>query len=165
MRGSWLLLGLYVAAAVWHALPVSAQLTPEHILPAVVGIEAEAVPDARSAGTLGTTRQASGVVIDDAGLVLTIGFVVMEADRVTVLAYDGKRLPATVVAYHGESGFGLLRVEAGLDVEPLRLGDASKLSAKDPVLIRSEEHTSELQSLMRISYAVFCLQKQKQQLH
>src|SRR3546814_14782156 len=49
MRGSWLLLGLYVAAAVWHALPVSAQLTPEHILPAVVGIEAEAVPDARAA--------------------------------------------------------------------------------------------------------------------
>src|SRR3546814_1543970 len=59
----------------------------------------------------------------------------MEADRVTVQAYDGKRLPATVVAYHGESGFVLLRVEAGLDVEPLRLGDASKLSAKDPVLI------------------------------
>src|SRR3546814_2673398 len=31
--------------------------------------------------------------------------------------------------------------------------------------IRSEEHTSELQSLMRISYAVFCLQKQKQNDH
>src|SRR3546814_8446607 len=32
------------------------------------------------------------------------------------------------------------------------------------IIIRSEEHTSELQSLMRISYAVFCLKKQKQQL-
>src|SRR3546814_9461192 len=31
--------------------------------------------------------------------------------------------------------------------------------------IRSEEHTSELQSLMRISYAVFCLKKKKQQKH
>src|SRR3546814_6657871 len=30
---------------------------------------------------------------------------------------------------------------------------------------RSEEHTSELQSLMRISYAVFCLKKKKQQIH
>src|SRR3546814_9173105 len=33
------------------------------------------------------------------------------------------------------------------------------------LLIRSEEHTSELQSLMRISYAVFCLKKQKEQTH
>src|SRR3546814_2463649 len=32
---------------------------------------------------------------------------------------------------------------------------------EDSILIRSEEHTSELQSLMRISYAVFCLKKQK----
>src|SRR3546814_9948428 len=37
------------------------------------------------------------------------------------------------------------------DVTPFRPGDVS----------RSEEHTSELQSLMRISYAVFCLKKQK----
>src|SRR3546814_4525779 len=32
----------------------------------------------------------------------------------------------------------------------------------DPPQVRSEEHTSELQSLMRISYAVFCLKKKKQ---
>src|SRR3546814_4622912 len=32
----------------------------------------------------------------------------------------------------------------------------------DPGYFRSEEHTSELQSLMRISYAVFCLKKKKQ---
>src|SRR3546814_2864942 len=31
------------------------------------------------------------------------------------------------------------------------------------VMLRSEEHTSELQSLMRISYAVFCLKKKNQQ--
>src|SRR3546814_6815973 len=31
-----------------------------------------------------------------------------------------------------------------------------------PLVLRSEEHTSELQSLMRISYAVFCLKKKKQ---
>src|SRR3546814_7940601 len=35
------------------------------------------------------------------------------------------------------------------------------LGRGDPVLPRSEEHTSELQSLMRISYAVFCLKKKK----
>src|SRR3546814_7127713 len=35
-----------------------------------------------------------------------------------------------------------------------------RLSDADVAAIRSEEHTSELQSLMRISYAVFCLKKQ-----
>src|SRR3546814_2841878 len=35
----------------------------------------------------------------------------------------------------------------------------------DSALMRSEEHTSELQSLMRISYAVFCLKKQKNRKH
>src|SRR3546814_2609798 len=38
---------------------------------------------------------------------------------------------------------------------------ANLFMAKDGVVHRSEEHTSELQSLMRISYAVFCLKKKK----
>src|SRR3546814_7241082 len=37
-----------------------------------------------------------------------------------------------------------------------------QLSGDIPKALRSEEHTSELQSLMRISYAVFCLKKKKQ---
>src|SRR3546814_8522499 len=37
------------------------------------------------------------------------------------------------------------------------------LSVDTPLAQRSEEHTSELQSLMRISYAVFCLKKKKKQ--
>src|SRR3546814_1831021 len=40
-----------------------------------------------------------------------------------------------------------------------RHGEALHLA--DQILVRSEEHTSELQSLMRISYAVFCLKKKK----
>src|SRR3546814_1553087 len=42
-------------------------------------------------------------------------------------------------------------------------GDLAVLDDGDAVLPRSEEHTSELQSLMRISYAVFCLKKKKKQ--
>src|SRR3546814_10157521 len=38
-------------------------------------------------------------------------------------------------------------------------------SSRDKVYARSEEHTSELQSLMRISYAVFCLKKKKTHTH
>src|SRR3546814_5334959 len=40
----------------------------------------------------------------------------------------------------------------------LRQGDGGRIAIGD---VRSEEHTSELQSLMRISYAVFCLTKKK----
>src|SRR3546814_5737649 len=43
-----------------------------------------------------------------------------------------------------------------------RLAEAESLRADD---LRSEEHTSELQSLMRISYAVFCLQKKTNKIH
>src|SRR3546814_1920296 len=48
---------------------------------------------------------------------------------------------------------GLQAFAQGLQVAPVRLGRPAD---------RSEEHTSELQSLMRISYAVFCLKKKKQ---
>src|SRR3546814_2123415 len=45
--------------------------------------------------------------------------------------------------------------------QPQRIGDGVLLPGVAPHATRSEEHTSELQSLMRISYAVFCLQKKK----
>src|SRR3546814_7311015 len=50
-------------------------------------------------------------------------------------------------------------LDDGSDVEYL---DPDSYVLLDASLVRSEEHTSELQSLMRISYAVFCLKKQKQ---
>src|SRR3546814_9428418 len=46
-------------------------------------------------------------------------------------------------------------------VKPGAFGDAGIFSLYATKTIRSEEHTSELQSLMRISYAVFCLKKKK----
>src|SRR3546814_9715857 len=42
---------------------------------------------------------------------------------------------------------------------------AARPAVEEAALERSEEHTSELQSLMRISYAVFCLKKKKHQPH
>src|SRR3546814_4995120 len=44
-------------------------------------------------------------------------------------------------------------------------GHAFNLGEDTPLVSRSEEHTSELQSLMRISYAVFCLKKKQQTIH
>src|SRR3546814_2399708 len=41
-------------------------------------------------------------------------------------------------------------------------GEQKRAERREPPVLRSEEHTSELQSLMRISYAVFCLKKKRQ---
>lgn len=104
------------------------QTSIEEILKAVVRIEAEIPADARSAKSLGTGRAGNGAVIGSDGLVLTVGYLVLEADRVTVIRHDGKELPATVVAYDHDSGFGLVRTAHPVGAVPLILGDSSALA-------------------------------------
>src|SRR3546814_3693105 len=52
-------------------------------------------------------------------------------------------------------------VDGGTGVAPLRMLDQPRFPLVNALPGRSEEHTSELQSLMRISYAVFCLTKNR----
>ncbi len=96
---------------------------------AVVMVESRVPSDSRSAGSLGTERRGGGVVIDQGGLVVTIGYLIMEADEVSVVEADGRRVPAEIVAYDHESGFGLLRALTPLKAVPARLGSADGLSA------------------------------------
>ncbi|HET6522775.1 MAG TPA: S1C family serine protease [Geminicoccaceae bacterium] len=115
---------------------------PADRLAAVVHVRAEIPRDARTADTLGTEREGSGVVIDTNGLVLTIGYVILEAMAVDVVGSDGTRVPASVVAYDHESGFGLLRATADLGVEPMPLGDSGAIEPIRPALVVS--NTGEL---------------------
>ena len=75
----------------------------------VVRLHARAVPDARSRATLGPEREGTGIVIDSSGLILTIGYLIQEAESVEINAVDGRKSPATVIAYDYATGFGLLR--------------------------------------------------------
>ena len=104
---------------------------------AVVGVETVAVDDARSIATLGRERQGSGVLIGDDGLVLTIGYLVLEADHVDLVAATGRRVPARVVAYDVASGFGLVQALAPLGVAPAPLGVSAKVVGDDPLLVAS----------------------------
>jgi len=104
------------------------------LISAVVGVWAHIPDDARTAGALGTERTGSGVVIDDAGLVLTIGYLILEADSAEVIGPGGEPMSAVVVGYDHESGFGLLRTSRPLDVRPMELGDSKPLTDGDPVL-------------------------------
>ena len=103
-------------------------------LSAVVRIKARILPNARSAETLGTTREGNGVLIRD-NFVLTIGYLVIEAEGIEVFAGDGKAVPATLAGYDHASGFGLLRLVAPIDGKPLPLGESRELAERDPVMV------------------------------
>jgi S1-C subfamily serine protease len=122
------------------ALPAAAQSDLERRLDAVVAIEAEVPGDARTARTLGTERTGNGIVIgageaSDGDLVLTIGYLVLEAYSVVLRTNDGRRLPAEVIGYDYDTGFGILRPVVPLKLAPMAIGSSEGVAVGDPVLI------------------------------
>jgi S1-C subfamily serine protease len=107
----------------------------EEILKAVVKISATVPAEAFTAKTLGTEREGNGVVIDSQGLILTTGYLILEAERIEIAGPEGKTVPGSFVGYDHETGFGLLRADTALGVEPMKFGDPSKVEEGDPVLI------------------------------
>jgi S1-C subfamily serine protease len=94
-------------------------------------------PDARTTQNLGHERLGSGIVIDDGGLVLTIGYLMLEAHAAEVATGDGRTVAAQVVGYDHETGFGLLRATSPLKLRPLPFGKSSALKVGEPVLAAS----------------------------
>ncbi|MHA1569144.1 MAG: S1C family serine protease [Alphaproteobacteria bacterium] len=115
--------------------PARAEIDPATLLSAVIGVKAEVPSDARTAAFLGTTREGSGVVIDSDGLVLTIGYLILEASSASVVVAGGEEIPATVIAYDHENGFGLLRAARPPKVTPMEFGDSTKVRVDDRVLV------------------------------
>ena len=109
----------------------------EQLLSSVVRVKAEIDPDGRTVRTLGREREGSGIVIDDNGLVLTIGYLMVEAWSVEISTNAGRTVPANVVGYDPETGFGLLRAIVPLDLRPMTFGRSADLKESDPVLVAS----------------------------
>ncbi|HWK43147.1 MAG TPA: S1C family serine protease [Stellaceae bacterium] len=105
------------------------------ILRSVVTVHASIPDDAFTATTLGTRREGSGVVIRDDGLVLTIGYLITEADDVWLKSRDGHVVPAHALAYDQETGFGLVQALGPLGLPALSFGDAAKAKIGDPVVL------------------------------
>jgi S1-C subfamily serine protease len=99
----------------------------------VVTVRARIVEGAATSETLGSARAGSGVLISP-NTVLTIGYLVMEADKVEVVGPDGKTTPVTRIAYDHTTGFGLLRTLLSVRGKPLALGDSDALPATSKVL-------------------------------
>lgn len=104
-------------------------------LAAVVSLRTRVPDDAFTAETLGTERAGQGVVIRDDGLVLTIGYLIAEAEEVWLTTNKGRVVQAHVLAYDYESGFGLVQALEPLGVPVLALGDSRRLSSGDPVVV------------------------------
>ena len=107
----------------------------DKLLEAIVGIRARVPEDARTAQALGTQRVGSGVVIDASGLIVTIGYLILEASHVQVMVADNTLLDAEILAYDHDTGFGLLRASEPLDVTPMVLGESSGLRKGDQLLV------------------------------
>ena len=101
----------------------------------VVKLTVKTVPDARSARSLGPQREGTGVVIDSSGLVLTIGYLVTEADTVELATADGRKFPANVIGYDNATGLGLVKSLQPLPVKPVDFGESSAANLRDLVLI------------------------------
>jgi serine protease Do len=102
---------------------------------AVVGVKVTALANARSNESLGQQRAGSGVLIGRDGLVLTIGYLILEADQVEVTDSDGQTVPAAVIAYDHATGFGLVRPVTKLAPKPIRLGTATPVAQLDRLMI------------------------------
>ena len=131
------ILAVAIAAAAFPAVGAEREINGQEIVNAVVGVTATVPEDARSAVTLGTSRSGSGIVIDDQGLVLTIGYLILEAHAAAVTDAGGDLVPANLVAYDQNTGFGLLRATKPLGIKPLKFGSSDTLPKGAPVVVIS----------------------------
>ncbi|MFL6822435.1 MAG: S1C family serine protease [Xanthobacteraceae bacterium] len=127
-----------ILVALVSACTAAAQ-TPSinELVSAVVRINTHIAPEGRTVQGLGREREGSGILIDSDGLILTIGYLMVEAYAAEVIDNNGRTVPANVVGYDHETGFGLLRAIEALKHKPMPLGKSADMKEGDPVLIAS----------------------------
>ena len=103
-------------------------------LPSVVAVRAHIPDDAFTASGLGTLREGSGVVINENGLVVTIGYLITEAEEGWLTTHDNRVVAGHALAYDQETGFGLVPALGDLNLPALELGDSTTAKLGDPVV-------------------------------
>jgi S1-C subfamily serine protease len=123
-------------------VPVSAQPRPadytydlDAALASVVGLRAQVPSDAFTAETLGTERAGHGVVIRNDGLVLTMGYLITEAETIWLHLNDGRLVPGHALTFDQDTGFGLVQPLARLDLPALSLGRSATVQMEERVVI------------------------------
>jgi S1-C subfamily serine protease len=124
------------------SVPSGAQPKPEDYeydldgaLDSVVAVRSVVPGDAFSAETLGTERAGNGVLIREDGVVLTIGYLITEAEQIWLTFNDGRAVPGHVLGYDQETGFGLVQALARLEMKPLMLGQSNTAPIGERVVV------------------------------
>jgi S1-C subfamily serine protease len=142
--------------AAWRAvnIPSAAPAIPDFTT-AIVKLGIRVPPEARTAQTLGIEREGTGVVIDDAGHILTIGYLLLEAESIIVITGDGRVLPAGVTGFDHATGFGLVRVTQPPGCGPLAMGRSADARELVPVVIAAHSAAGGLSDACIISRRAF----------
>lgn len=106
----------------------------DHALAAMVSLHSIVPADAMTAEVLGTERGGNGVFIDD-GLVLTIGYLITEAETIWITLHDGRIVPGHTLAFDNETGFGLVQALARIDTPALELGRSTDAQVGERVVV------------------------------
>jgi len=106
----------------------------ERALSSVIGLHAIIPPDGFTADTLGVERAGNGVLIDD-GLVLTVGYLITEAETIWLHIGDGRVVEGHALAYDQETGFGLVQALGKIDLPTLPLGSADNVEVGERVVV------------------------------
>ena len=126
--------------------PAYGEQSAEEILKAIVKIRSVVPESAFTARILGTEREGNGVVIDSKGHILTIGYLITEAETLEVTTGEGKTISASFVGYDHDTGFGLLKANKPLAITPMKLGKSSEVKQGDPILMAGYGGTESVQA-------------------
>jgi S1-C subfamily serine protease len=107
----------------------------DHVLASMVGVRAAVPHDAFTAEVLGTERAGNGVLIRSDGVVLTIGYLIVEAESIWLSLSDGRGVAGHVLAYDQESGFGLVQALARVDLPALEIGNSTAVDVGARVVV------------------------------
>lgn len=129
----WMLLLLAVTLVIPTRLTAETALAD--LVSGIVRVQVNINPDGRTVGTLGSQRTGTGIVIGSDGLVLTIGYLMVEAHAGDIILNDDRRVGAEIVGYDYDTGFGLLKATAPLNVAPVPLGSSGDMKTGDRVLV------------------------------
>jgi serine protease Do len=121
---------------------------------AIVEVRTTAVSGAESSATLGAERSGSGTILDPS-TVLTIGYLLLEADQVEIVTASGRKIPGSVAAYDQVTGLGIVRAAVPLEGKPVELGDSDSVLEQQRVLTlgHSEPMATEILVISRKPFA------------
>lgn len=123
---------------------------------AVVGVRVTTTANARSAESLGQQRKGSGVVIGQDGLILTIGYLMLEAENIQIVTQDNKTVPAKAVAYDLATGFGLIRPLLPLaGIAPVPFGSYKEIEPGMPMMVATGGADGDVSTTQLISKRSF----------